>query len=57
MNFMLGKESMDVLDSLHQDMRVLEVDRLQKSLHSDKPDGYKIFNNPNSSLPTKVWTG
>ena len=54
MNFSLGNESMDILDSLHSDRRYVELDRIQKSLSNNQPDGYKIRDTPSSTLPAKI---
>ena len=46
---------MALLDSMHKDLRVVELDRIRKSLSSNQPDGYKINQSVLSSLPTKMW--
>ena len=54
-NFLLEDETMAFLDTLHKDLRVVELDRINKSLSSNQPDGYKIKQSVHSHLPTKLW--
>ena len=54
MNFSLGNETMEILNSLHNDRRYVELDRIQKSLSNNQPDGYKIRDTPSSALPVKI---
>ena len=54
LNFSLEKETMDILDSLHNDRRFVELDRINKSLSNNQPDGYKIRDTPSSTFPAKL---
>ena len=52
LTFELPQEAMDILDNLHTDMRIIDIDlqKFKTKLERNLPDGYKMKDYP-CSLP------
>ncbi len=48
---------METLNSLHHNMRIIDLDNFPKTLDKDLPDGYKILQYPSKlpAIPDPEW--
>lgn len=46
LDFELPDSSMEILDNLHQDFRVIALENVEAKLDTDLPDGYKMSKFP-----------
>ena len=55
LSFSLPEDSMEKLNEMHRDLRIINLENFPKTLENDLPDGYKMKNFSNK-FPARLIT-